>query len=74
MRNRKNNIVKIEKRLKLLKEKLSFYEGKLLKNISISQPDLTESVSTKINHQEAIMLSAAIDDLTDKIEELESNL
>jgi len=58
----------------LLKEKLSFYEGKLLKNISISQPDLTESVSTKINHQEAIMLSAAIDDLTDKIEELESNL
>lgn len=58
----------------MLKEKLSFYEGKLLKNISISQPDLTESVSTKINHQEAIMLSAAIDDLTDKIEELESNL
>ena len=61
-----------EKRIKVLKEKLSIYESKLFKTWSDYPDDITESVSSKINHQDSIMLSFAIEDLMEEIDELES--
>ncbi|OGG02735.1 hypothetical protein A2W14_02295 [Candidatus Gottesmanbacteria bacterium RBG_16_37_8] len=63
---------KKEKKLQLLKIRLSFYEGKLFRHISDYQGDITESISSKVTKQEVIMLNVAIDDLRQEIDELES--
>ena len=65
-------MTKKEKRIKVLKEKLSVYEIKLYKTWSDYPDDITESVSSKINHQDSIMLSFAIEDLKEEISKLES--
>ena len=61
-----------EKRLKSLKAKLSFYESKLFSKIDEYQYEQVESISTNTNHQEAIMLNVAIDDIREEIDRLES--
>ncbi|OGF98928.1 hypothetical protein A3D78_00470 [Candidatus Gottesmanbacteria bacterium RIFCSPHIGHO2_02_FULL_39_14] len=65
-------MTKKEKRLKVLKEKLSFYEGKLYRHMFDYQPDLTESIFTKVTRQDVIILNVAIEDLRQKIDKLES--
>jgi len=61
-----------EKRIKVLKEKLSIFESKLYKTWTDYTDEITESVSSKINHQDSIMLSFAIEDLKEEISKLES--
>jgi len=63
-----------EKRLKSLKEKLSLFETKLDRRISDYQPNLTESIASKVTRQEVIMLNVAIFDLRQAIEKLESRI
>ena len=63
-----------EKRLKKLNKKLSFYESKFYRHLSDYEEELTESVSSKINYQEAMMLNVTIEDIRREIEELESSI
>ena len=64
-------MTKKEKRLKDLHEKLSFYENKLFRQMSYKESDETESIVSQIKEQ-VIMLNVAIEDLREKIEELET--
>lgn len=74
MKIKKIPITKKEKRLNDLNRKLVLYEGKLYRRMSFYEGDLSESISSNINHQEVIMLNVAIDDIRDEIEYLESRI
>lgn len=65
-------MTKREKRIKELKVKLSFYEGKMYQHMSDYEGDVTESISSNQKHQELIMLNVAIDDMKRELDELES--
>lgn len=64
-------MTKRQKRIKRLKEKLSFYEGKLYQHMSDFE-DETESIISNTKHQEFIMLNVAVDDIRKELDELES--
>ncbi|KKS96057.1 MAG: hypothetical protein UV73_C0012G0085 [Candidatus Gottesmanbacteria bacterium GW2011_GWA2_43_14] len=70
---RKRKLFDKEKRLKDLEIKLSFYEGKLLNQMSTYRGIVSESVASPIKHQELIMLYTHVDDLKKEIEELEAD-
>lgn len=72
MTKKKFILTKKEKRIKILEEKLSFFEGKLYSQMSDYEGEITESISSKLKHQEMIMLNVAIDDLKTELDELES--
>ena len=72
MVKKKLTLSKKEKRIKILEEKLSFFEGKLYQNMSDYEGEVTESITSRVKHQELIMLNVAIDDLRKEIDELES--
>jgi len=65
-------MTKKEKKLKALKAKLSLYESMYFRRISDYGQDLSESFSSAINKEEAAILSCAIVDLEEEIEELEN--
>lgn len=74
MKIKKIPITKKEKRLNELNRKLVLYEGKLYRRMSFYEGNLSESISSNIDHQEVIMLNVAIDDIRDEIEYLESRI
>lgn len=71
---KKVSITKKEKRLDELNKRLVLYEGKLYRKMSFYEGDISESISSNIDHQEVIMLNVAIDDIRDEIEYLESRI
>lgn len=62
-----------EKRISDLEAKLSFYEGRLLDQMSSYSGIVSESVASSIKHQDLIMLFTRVDDLKKEIEELEAD-
>ena len=72
MKKKIKPITQKEKRLEELNRKLVMYEGKLYRKMAVFEGEVSESVSSRINHQEMIMLNVAIEDLREEIEYLES--
>lgn len=74
MKIKKIPISNKEKRLNELNRKLVLYEGKLYRKMSFYEGNISESISSNIDHQEVIMLNVAIDDIRDEIDYLESRI
>ncbi|KKS45199.1 hypothetical protein A3J20_03895 [Candidatus Gottesmanbacteria bacterium RIFCSPLOWO2_02_FULL_42_29] len=70
---KKRKLFNKEKRISDLEAKLSFYEGRLLDQMSSYNGIVSESVASSIKHQDLIMLFTRVDDLKKEIEELEAD-
>ena len=73
MKIKKIQITRKERRLRDLNRKLVLYEGKLYRKMSVFEGIISESISSRIDHQDLIMLNVAIDDIRKEIEDLESS-
>lgn len=59
-----------EEKVKKLKEKLSFYEGKLAFKMKRYRGVIHESAASEMKHQEVMVLRAMVDGLKNEIREL----
>lgn len=62
-----------EKKLKELREKLSFYEGKLVFKMKRYRGVIHESAASEMKHQEVMVLRAMVDGLKNEMKQLEEN-
>ncbi len=63
-----------EQKLKELKEKLVFYEGKLAFKMKRYRGVIHESAASEMKHQEVMVLRAMVNDLKKEIQTLELTL
>jgi hypothetical protein len=61
-----------EEKLRQLKEKLAYYEGKLAFKMKRYRGVIHESASSEMKHQEVMVLRAMVSSLKQEISQLES--
>lgn len=66
--------MELTEKLKSLKERLAYYEGKLSFKMKRYRGVIHESAASEMKHQEVMVLRAMVADLKREISKLEGNL